>query len=68
MKKDIEASVKDVVKSLAASLEKDNEERFVGVIDALVALYPVENMSVEDFSMLVSFDISERLLRTAAAR
>ena len=34
MKKDIEASVKDVVKSLAASLEKDNEERFVGVIDA----------------------------------
>ena len=68
MKKDIEASVKDVVKSLAASLEKDNEERFVGVIDALVDLYPVENMSVEDFSMLVSFDISERLLRTAAAR
>lgn len=67
-KKGIEAGVKDVVKSLAASLEKDNEERFAGVIDALVTQYPVETMSVEDFSMLVSFDISERLLRAAAAR
>lgn len=65
---DIEAGIKDTVMALANTLEREGEERFADVVNALVKQYPVGSVNIEGFSALVSFDVLERLGRAAAIR
>ena len=49
------------MEALVQSINKDNEERFKPVVDAIEQQFAGRKMNPEDFSLLIGYDILENL-------
>ena len=57
----MEKELKKVLEAMAASIDRESEDRYQSVIDTVMEKHPANGMTVERFAALVSYDIIERL-------
>ena len=61
-----ETEIKDCIHALVQSMESQDSERFKPVISAVMDKYPAEKMGPEEFSVLLGYDVAEKLLMQLA--